>query len=91
MSKVLSLIFRWQKETAQWTMGVQNEIGEDVVTHIPLICGIDGLTADLLRVYAYKMVGCMAIIPLGDEDWGVDPTKTNLATNYDMIWGDSSG
>lgn len=88
-NKSLNIVLRWQNILKQWTMTVKDEVGNDLITHIPLISGIDGLTADLLRVYAYKALGSMCLYPLIDEARGIDPTKENLKENYAVAWGDS--
>lgn len=88
-NKVITFIVRWQGVLNLWTMTIQDETGADIVTHIPLIAGIDINVANLLRVYAYKLIGALVVLPLNDELWGVDPGKDNISTNYALAWGDS--
>lgn len=87
-NKVITFIVRWQSVLSLWTMTIQDELGADVVTHIPLIAGTEIDVANLLRVYAYKFLGALVVLPLDEELWGVDPGKENISTNYAIVWGD---
>lgn len=86
--RVVFVRLRWQNITKQWTMTVQDESGGDIVTNIPLISNIEPLTGNLLRVYGYKEIGELHIIPKDDSLWGIDPTRRNLKDNYYAVWGD---
>lgn len=89
-NRLMTINFRHHRITDQWTMSVKDERGEDVVTHLPLMSGVDWMTANLLRVFAYKKVGCAAVYPQNEGMWGEDPTKDNLASDYVLVWGDTN-
>lgn len=89
-NKSFVLVFRYQYITQQWTMTIRDEEDNELVTHIPLISGVEPITSNLLRVYAYQFLGSMVVFALDDELFGKDPTKDNLKSNYCLAWSDSN-
>jgi len=87
-SRALYILLRWQRQTRQWTMGVQDEEGNDLITHIPLLGTIGGYSSNILRAYAYKELGKAGVLPLDAEVVGVDPDDKTLSEKYTLVWGD---
>ena len=66
-------------------MTIRDEEDNELVTHIPLISGVEPITSNLLRV-RLSILGSMVVFALDDELFGKDPTKDNLKSNYCLAW-----
>ena len=87
-NKAMNILIRWQGVTKQWTMTVREEDGTEILTHIPLMVGVEPLTANLLRIYAHKRLGMLFVIPGSKELSLKDPTRENLKSDYILGWGE---
>lgn len=90
---VLYIKLRWHKKTGKWFMSLDDENEQTIIRNIPLICGTQFPTANLLRQFAYLGLGSCFVLPLVDNPSTEHPAKGNLGgeKEFALVWGDTVG
>ncbi len=88
-SRALYVTIRWHVHTEQWTMRIQDEDGNDIVTHIPLMGAVDFTSSNLMRIFGHLGLGALRVVPKNKGVLGKCPGLENLNTDYLLVWSDS--
>lgn len=69
-----------------WCLNIKDIQGKDLVSNIPLVCGVD-----LLEQYYYMGLGKAYIINLDQNSREDRPNMYNLESKYILVWSDTEG
>lgn len=79
---------RYLNEPGMWFLSLSNlQTGESCCRYIPLIASYGGFN-NLLEAFAYKQMGCLAVIPLVEHPQSENPGLNNL-NEFEIVWGES--
>lgn len=79
---------RYLNEPGLWCLSLFNlQTGEACCRYVPLIASY-GAVNNLLEPFAYKKMGCLAVIPLVEKPQSENPGLNNL-NEFEIVWGES--
>lgn len=84
----LQLAVRFNELAGYWVMTISDQFGVVMVDSVPLLTG--GFpAANILAQYGYLGIGSAYIINNGTSSMDT-PDKTNLGTDFSLLWSDPS-